>query len=153
MTQLIGMAHVIDRDPTCLRHLILHTCLLHWSRYKIKESSLKGFLLWQLTDILDTNVLEIRNQFLIVLCPMSYTDAAVLYCAQIVLAGTDLNEVSCCLENQPWGNFSGLARRRRRRMWHHRLCFLLPHIWKTNQTQSDLRTPLTATSGRSIEIF
>ena len=42
-------------------HLILHTCLLHWSRYKIKESSLKGFLLWQLTDILDKNVLEIMK--------------------------------------------------------------------------------------------
>ena len=30
-----------------------------------------------------------------------YTDAAVLYCAQIVMAGTDLNEVSCCPVNQP----------------------------------------------------
>ena len=57
-----------------------------------------------------------------------YTVAAVVFCAQIVLAVTNLNEIPCCLEKQPgeeeeeeaalaWrggagGGYSGLKRRR-----------------------------------------
>ena len=121
------------------------------------------FLLWQLSDSLDTNVLEIMK------CVRSVSDCVKSWRAHCILV-----LLFCTVHRLYWLDptlMKSLVVLRINLEWRRKLLWsgeeekeeeedVTPQIisplllrWKTNQTQSDLRTPLTATSGRTIEIF